>query len=353
MVTREVTMPFLAALILGMGLLTVSSVATPENIQKQLVGVALMVFPIVALWFLGRRRFYQLTMPAYGVSLFLLCLVGLIGVEVNGNRNWFSLPGLGQFQPLEFGKIALILMLARYLRDPFKSVRDYIPVAVIALPMLIITFIGTGDTGGVMVLTAIVMGMMAVRGVPWRHLLIAVVALGILIPTVVVPRLSDFHKQRLTVFLNPESDPRGKGYQYIQSRIAIGSGGLSGKGYRQGTQSQGGFVPADHTDFIFAPWAEEQGFVGGVLLLLVFVALFWRMAALGGECLHGTDRLVIGGVLSLLGFQVLENVGAAIGVAPLTGLTLPLFSYGISSLLSTATALGVVYVVHRDRFEDF
>ncbi len=346
-------MPFLALLILGMGLLTVSSVATPENIQKQLIGTGLMIAPIVALWFLGRRRLYQLTVPIYGVSLFLLVLVSFIGVEVGGNRNWFALPGLGQFQPLEFGKIALILMLARYLRDPFKSVRDYIPVAIIALPMLLITFVGTDDTGGVMVLTAIVLGMMAVRGIPWKHLLFAVVALAIVIPTVVVPRLSNFHKERLTIFLNPEADSRGKGYQYIQSRIAIGSGGLTGKGYRQGTQSQGGFVPADHTDFIFAPWAEEQGFIGGMALILVFVALFWRIAALGGECLQGTDRLVVGGVLSLLGFQVLENIGAAIGVAPLTGLTLPLFSYGISSLLSTATALSVVYVVHRDRFEDF
>ena len=352
MVTREVTMPFLAALILGMGLLTVSSVATPENTQKQLIGVGLMLAPILTLWFLGRRRMYQLTVPAYGISMFLLCLVSLIGVEVNGNKNWFALPGF-QFQPLEFGKIALILMLARYLRDPFKSVRDYIPVAAISLPMLIVTFVGTSDTGGVMVLSAIILGMMAVRGIPWRHLLLAVVFLGVVIPTVVVPRLSAFHKERLTMFLNPEADSRGKGYQYIQSRIAIGSGGMSGKGYRQGTQSQGGFVPADHTDFIFAPWAEEQGFIGGVLLMLVFVALFWRLAALGGECLQGTDRLVIGGVLALLGFQVLQNIGAAIGVAPLTGLTLPLFSYGPSSLLSTATALSVAYVVHRDRFEDF
>lgn len=346
-------MPFLAALILGMGLLTISSVATPENIQKQLIGMGLMLVPIIALWFIGRRRLYQLTVPFYTLSLFLLVLVSLVGVEISGNRNWFALPGIGQFQPLEFGKIALILMLARYLRDPFKSVRDYVPVAIIALPMIVITFIGTGDTGGVMVLMAIILGMMAVRGIPWRHLLIGIAVLAVVIPTVVVPRLSDFHKQRLTIFLNPESDPRGKGYQYIQSRIAIGSGGVSGKGYRQGTQSQGGFVPADHTDFIFAPWAEEQGFIGAVLLILVFVALFWRVAALGGECLQSTDRLVIGGVLSLLGFQVLENIGAAIGVAPLTGLTLPLVSYGISSLVSTATALSIVYVVHRDRFEDF
>jgi rod shape determining protein RodA len=351
-VTREVALPFLTALILGIGLLTVSSVATAENVQKQVFGVGLMVAPVAALWFLGRRGIYSLTFPLYAVSLVLLALVSVIGVEINGNRNWFALPGF-QFQPLEFGKIALILMLARYLRDPIKSVRDYVPIALIAAPMLGLVFVGTGDTGGALVLLAIIAGMLLVRGMPWKHVLFAVVAIGILIPTAVVPRLKPYQIDRLTIFLNPDVDPRGKGYQYIQSRIAIGSGGLNGKGYKQGTQSQGGFVPEDHTDFIFAPWAEEQGFVGAVLLLACYGALFWRVAAMGGECHNSTDRLVIGGVLALLGFQVIENIGAAIGVAPLTGLTLPLISYGPSSLLATATALGMVYVIHRDRDDDF
>jgi rod shape determining protein RodA len=342
----------LAALILGIGLLTVSSVATPENVQKQVIGVGLMVAPIALLLFLGRRRIYALTFPLYAVSLVLLALVSVVGVEINGNRNWFALPGF-QFQPLEFGKIALILMLARYMRDPIRGVRDYVPIALIAAPMLAIVFVGTGDTGGALVLLAIVAGMLLVRGMPWKHMLVAVVAIAVLIPTVVVPRLKQYQVDRLTIFVNPDVDPRGKGYQYIQSRIAIGSGGLNGKGYKQGTQSQGGFLPADHTDFIFAPWAEEQGFIGAVLLLAIFAALFWRVSALGGECHNSTDRLVIGGVMAMLGFQVVENIGAAIGVAPLTGLTLPLVSYGPSSLLATATALSLVYTVHRDRDNEF
>ena len=339
-------------LILGIGLLTVSSVATSDNVSKQVLGAGLMIVPLIALWFLGRRKIYALTLPLYLISLGLLALVSVIGVEINGNRNWFALPGF-QFQPLEFGKIAMILMLARYMRDPIQNVRDYVPVMLIAAPMLALVFIGTGDTGGALVLMAIIAGMLLVRGMPWRHVLIAGIALAILIPTVVVPRLKPYQVDRLTIFLNPDVDPRGKGYQYIQSRIAIGSGGLSGKGYKQGTQSQGGFVPADHTDFIFAPWAEEQGFIGAVLLLICYVVLFWRMAAMGGECQTSNDRLVIAGVLALIGFQVLENIGAAIGVAPLTGLTLPLVSYGISSLLATATALGIVYVIHRDRYNEF
>ena len=339
-------------LILGIGLLTVSSVATSDNVSKQIFGAGLMIVPLVVLWFLGRRKIYALTLPLYLISLALLALVSVIGVEINGNRNWFALPGF-QFQPLEFGKIAMILMLARYMRDPIKGVRDYVPVVLISIPMLMLVFIGTGDVGGALVLLAIIAGMLLVRGMPWSHVLIAAVALAITIPTLVVPRLKQYQIDRLTIFLNPDVDPRGKGYQYIQSRIAIGSGGLSGKGFKQGTQSQGGFVPADHTDFIFAPWAEEQGFIGAVLLLTCYAALFWRVAALGGECQNSNDHLVIGGVLALLGFQVVENIGAAIGVAPLTGLTLPLVSYGVSSLLATATALGIVYVIHRDRYNEF
>jgi rod shape determining protein RodA len=351
-VNREVALPFMTVVILAIGLLTVSSVATSINVQKQVIGVGLMLVPLVALWFLGRRGIYQLTFPLYALSLLMMAAVSVLGVEVNGNRNWFQIAGF-QFQPLEFGKIALILMLARYMRDPIRSLKDYLVIALIALPMLGVVFVATGDTGGTLVLAAIVVGMMAVRGMPIKHVLVAVIAVVVLVPTVVFPRLSTFHQERLTMFLNPDKDPRGKGYQYIQSRIAIGSGGVTGKGYKQGTQSQGGFLPADHTDFIFAPWAEEQGFVGGVLLLFCYGALFWRVAAMGGECSNSTDRLVIGGVLSLLGFQVLENIGAAIGVAPLTGLTLPLVSYGVSSLLATATALGIVYVIHRDRYNEF
>ena len=346
----------MALLILGIGLLTVSSVATSQDVSKQVFGAGLMIVPLIVLWFLGRRKIYALTLPLYLISLALLALVSVIGVEISGNRNWFALPLPGfqfQFQPLEFGKIAMILMLARYMRDPIKGVRDYVPVGLIAAPMLALVLIGTGDTGGALVLVAIIGGMLLVRGMPWRHVLIAAVALAIAIPVLVVPRLKPYQIDRLTVFLNPDVDPRGKGYQYIQSRIAIGSGGLSGKGYKQGTQSQGGFVPADSTDFIFAPWAEEQGFIGAVLLLACYVALFWRVATMGGECQNSNDRLVIGGVLALIGFQVVENIGAAIGVAPLTGLTLPLVSYGVSSLLATATALGIVYVIHRDRYNEF
>jgi rod shape determining protein RodA len=350
--SRELGLPFIIAVILGIGLLTVSSVAQHDVFQKQLLGTGLALVPIAVLWWLGRPRLYALAAPLYGLSLFLLLLTMFVGTEVNGNRNWLG-NGFFRFQPLEFGKLAMILMLARVMTRPIRGLRDYLPIAAISLPMLGLVMVGTGDLGGALVLAAIILGMVVARGVPWRHLLIGFALLAVAMPTVVWPHLKPYQQKRLTIFLNPESDARGQGYQLMQSRIAIGSGGLTGKGYKQGTQSQGNFVPADQTDFIFAPWAEEQGFLGAAFLILMYGLLFWRMTLMGGDCPSDTDRMVIGGVMAMLGFQVLENLGAAIGVAPMTGLTLPLVSYGVSSLLAVAAALGVVYIVHRDRYSDF
>jgi rod shape determining protein RodA len=351
--TREIWLPFIVLIILGIGLLSVSSVApSPDVLQKQFIGAGMML-PVFGLMFwVGRPRLYAVAFPLYGIALALLVITMVAGTEVNGNRNWLG-RGFFQFQPLEFAKIALILMLARALRKPFKSWREYGPLALIALPMLGLVYVGTGDFGGMLVLAFTVFGMMLVRGIPWQHLLAGVLVLAIFVPTVLVPRLAPYQRDRLTTFINPAKDPRGKGYQQLQAMIATGSGGLTGKGYQKGSQSQGGFIPEAHNDMIFAVWAEEQGFLGATLLILAYAFLFWRMSTMGFECPSDTDRLVIGGVMAMLGFQVLENLGAALSVAPLTGLTLPLVSSGVSSLLAVSAALSVVYVVHRDRFNEF
>jgi rod shape determining protein RodA len=351
MINREVAMPFIAVVILSVGLLTLTSVGSALDIQKQFIGVGIALVPLAVLWILGRRGLYQFAPAFYFVALFLLLLTFVpgFGVTVNGNRAWLG-RGVFQFQPSEFAKLAMILMLSRFMREPVRSLKDYIPVAAIALPVMALT---SADLGGVVVQMAVTLGMMVIRGIPWRHFLIGAAILTVAIPTLVVPHLKEYQIKRFTIFLNPDADLRGLGYQLNQAKIAIGSGGLTGKGYKQGSQSQGGFVPASHTDFIFAPWAEEQGFIGGAFLILMYLALFWRMTAMGGECLSNQDKLVTGGVLSLLGFQVFVNLGAALGFAPLTGLTLPLVSYGISSLLSVSIALGMVYMIHRDRFTEF
>jgi rod shape determining protein RodA len=202
------------------------------------------------------------------------------------------------------------------------------------------------------VLLAVAATMVVVRGVPRRHVIVVGLVLLVAVPTVVWPNLEPHQRTRVTTFLDPYADPQGSGYQVIQSTIAIGSGGLWGKGWGQGTQSQLGFIPYRHTDFIFPVLAEEGGFVAAILLLGLYGLLFWRLVAMASECPHERDQFVISGVLGLIGFQVLVNVGVTLGLAPVTGITLPLVSYGGTSLVSTLVALALVYVVHRERYSD-
>jgi rod shape determining protein RodA len=352
---REVVLPFIVAVIIGIGLLGISSVVRgqPElqdTLNKQLLGVMLAVPMVIGLTFFSRNRIYAWVIPLFLFAIALQLATTFIGVEVKGQRNWLKIGPL-QFQPLEFTKFALILMLSRFMREPIRSLRDYIPMALIALP--IIGLVAKEDTGGATVLIAIVAAMLLVRGFPLRHFLVVAVLVGVALPTVVWPNLAEYQKKRITIFLNPAQDPMGAGYQIIQAKVAIGSGGLTGKGYGAGTQSRLGYLPESENDMIFAAWAEEQGFVGAAFLLLAFAGLFWRLAALGAECVNDPDKMVIAGVIGMLGAQVMENIGAALGLAPLTGLTLPLVSAGLSSLLAVVASLTLVYIIHRDRFRDF
>jgi rod shape determining protein RodA len=247
-------------------------------------------------------------------------------------------------------KLALILALAAAMHErPIRRWLDYAwPMVLIGLPVGLVLI--EPDLGGAMVLLAIGAGMVLVRGVPWRHLVTVGLLLAVAIPVVVVPNLRPHQLARITTFLNPGADPQGAGYQVIQATIAVGSGGLWGKGYGQGTQSQLGFIPFRQTDFIFPVLAEEGGFLAAMLLLALFALLFWRLVAMAAECPAERDQLVIVGVLVFVGFQVLLNVGVTLGLAPVTGITLPLVSYGGTSLLSTLMALAVAFVVHRDRY---
>lgn len=347
-------MPLLVALLLACGLVALSSVAAaptaaPNIAWRQLLGIGLGLGAAAGLLWLGRRRIYALAWPLYGLSLLLLVLTLLIGVSVGGQRNWLALGPL-QFQPLEVAKLGLILALATALARGYRGVRSYGTVALLALPPLVL--VGAEDFGGALVLAALVVAMMFAARFPMRHLLLAAVALAIAFPTVVYPRLAPYQQARLTTFLDPYHDPLGQGYQVIQSSIAIGSGGLLGKGYGGGTQVRGGFVPAPHTDFIFATWAEEHGLIGSALLLGLFAALLYRLARLGASMPRLQDALVFAGVTGQLGFQVVENIGAALGLLPLTGLTLPLMSAGLSSLVATLVSLGVLYVLQRDRYSE-
>jgi len=346
----EVTLPILTFCLVVVGLVVLSSAAPGSEFTRQVtfLGIALPAMALVV--YLGRVRLVPWVLPAYALSIVLLVAVRSFGTEINGAQSWLYLGPLPGFQPSELAKFALIptLALAMHAR-PIRRITDYLlPLALLAVPMLLV--LDEPDLGGAMVIAAIGVGMMLVRGIPWRHLLLVGALVAVAVPTLLVPNLRPHQMQRIQTFLNPGADPQGSGYQVIQSTIAVGSGGLLGKGYGQGTQSQLGFIPFRQTDFIFPVLAEEGGFFGAALLLLLYALLFWRLVAMALECPAERDQLTIAGVLVFMGFQVLLNVGVTLGLAPVTGITLPLVSYGGTSLLSTLVALTLAFVVHRDRY---
>lgn len=351
----DFALPILVALLVLAGFVAVSSAAmSPDPLmagifQKQMLGVAIAAVPIGLMVWAGRDRLFALAPWLYAASILLLAATFVIGREVNGSRNWLVLGPL-QFQPLEVAKLATILLLALVMRHPYRGLRSYAVPLAIFLPVLGLVI--KEDFGGAMVLSGIFAAMLLAWRVPVWHLLAVIVAVGVAFPTVVYPHLQPYQQKRLTIFVDPYVEPRGAGYQQIQSTIAIGSGGMMGKGYGQGTQTHGGFVFSQHSDFVFATWSEEQGFVGSLALLAAFAALFWRLAGMAADAPKLQDQLVFAGVLGQLGVQTLENIGAALSMLPLTGITLPLVSYGLSSLVSVLTTLGMVWVVYRDRLTE-
>lgn len=349
----DLRLPLIVLALLAVGLMTVSTAALSPRVSegifnKQLLGVGLAAVLVLLLWWAGRDRIYRAAPALYGFALLLQASTFVIGHEVNGQRNWILL-GPIQFQPLEILKFALILMMAVSLRKGYQGLKTYGTAFAIFLPALALVI--TQDFGGAVILAVMFAVMLLAARIPWYHAFLAFVLIAVAFPTVVYPHLAPYQQQRLSIFLDPYSDPRGAGYQVIQSTIAVGSGGLQGKGYKQGSQSHNGFLPEAHTDFAFSTWAEEQGFVGAIGVLVLYGLLFWRLAAMASGTPRLQDQILMAGVLAQIGFQVLENIGAALSLLPLTGITLPLISYGLSSLVSTLATLGLAYVVHHNRIK--
>lgn len=349
----DIGLPFITALILAAGLATLNSAAPGSEFMRQVafLGGGVVLVGIIV-WF-GKNRLLRYAPHLYVLSIGLLIITFLFGTEVNGAKSWLYLGPLPGFQPSELSKLALILALASALHErPIRRFVDYLRIGALAVPPIGLVLIEP-DLGSALVLAAIAAGMVLVRGVPWKQLMLIVLVVGVAVPTVVVPNLKPHQVERLVSFIDPEADPRGSGYQVIQSTIAVGSGGLTGKGYKAGTQSQLGFIPFRHTDFIFPVLAEEAGFAGSVVLLILYGLLFWRLLAMAGDCVYERDQLIIVGITTLIAFQVVVNIGVTLGVAPVTGITLPLVSYGGTSLVSTLMALALAFVVHRDRYVDW
>ncbi|WP_457631211.1 rod shape-determining protein RodA [Oceanithermus sp.] len=333
------------------GLFILASAAPNPRLWKmQVVWTLLALVAAAALQLLRKDTLYRYSYWFYMLMVLSLVAVLFVGREVNGARSWFVFGPL-RLQPSELAKLALIIALAYYLRNrPLRRLTDYLGPLLLAAPPIVLTMVEP-DLGSALVMSAVVFGILFARGLPWRHLLLALLLVAVATPTVVWPHLKPYQRERVLVVLNPARDPLGAGFQVIQSMIAVGSGGVMGKGYGQGTQAQLGFIPERQTDFIFSVLAEEMGLVGALAILLAYAALLYRLGVMALEVLHDGDRLLIAGVIALLAFQILVNVGVTLGVAPVTGITLPLFSYGGTSLLTTYLAIGLAQLVYRDRYE--
>jgi len=288
--------------------------------------------------------------------LYLVAVVSLLAVTFFGKRylgakRWILLPGGQHFQPSEWVKLVLIIALAKYFSEVQEraTLSDVAKAALIAaIPMALV--LKQPDLGTALTYVPVVIMAIFLGGIQLRHAIIILVLAGVLAPAIWHFGLKPYQKERLTTFLHPDADAQNKGYQLEQSKIAVGSGGLLGKGIRQGTQTQGLFLPEPHTDFILAAWSEEHGFVGAISLLLLYFMVLVRLVHNAQTAPDRAGGFVIMGVVAVLLFHILVNAGMVVGFMPVTGIPLPLMSYGGSSLLFTFLALGIVMNIRMRRF---
>jgi rod shape determining protein RodA len=300
------------------------------------------------------RWLYRLAWPAYAVSLALLVAVAFVGVSGGGARSWLDLGPL-TFQPSEAMKIALILALAHYYQSvPPERVSQPLlvaaPMAMVAAPVALIAL--QPDLGSAAVMAAIGLGVIFLAGVSWVWFVAGIVVLWGALPFA-WEYLHDYQKERLLIFVDPARDPAGAGYHITQSKIALGSGGLEGRGYMQSTQARLDFLPEKHTDFIFTMFAEEHGFIGAAALVAVYAVLLVFIAFMALRCVSPFGRLLAAGVGLTLFVYVFVNIGMVMGLLPVVGLPLPLVSFGGSAMITIMVALGLVLNAHIHRGETF
>ncbi len=285
----------------------------------------------------------------YGINLVMLLAVMFVGQSALGAQRWIQI-GPINLQPSEFSKLIMIIALANLLdkrTGKLNSLKDIIPIFIyVGIPFLLV--LKQPDLGTSLVFLAILFGMIFVAGISTKHLAMIFGAAAAFMP-IFWHFLKDYQKKRLTVFIDPNVDPLGSGYHIIQSKIAIGSGMLFGKGLFGGTQSQLNFLPENHTDFIFAVIGEELGFIGAVTILLLYFVLLYRGIKIAGLARDNFGTLLATGITSMLTFHVLVNVGMTAGIMPVTGIPLPLMSYGVSSLTTNMVAIGILLNIYMRR----
>ncbi|MEE8585157.1 MAG: rod shape-determining protein RodA [Acidobacteriota bacterium] len=336
--------------LVGFGLLGISSAAGPAFLNAQLSRVFLGLAICFAVALIDYHRLTQFAPLFYVIAVALLAATLLLGSEIKGSKSWIVLMGF-RFQPSELVKVAVILALARYLgelRENLLSLRQIVGLGLLfSLPVMLVVL--QGDMGTALMYFPILGGMMLVAGLRLRFWVAMLLICALLAPLGWF-MLHDYQRERILVTFNPDLDPQGVGYQVRQSKIAIGSGGWTGKGLGQGSQSRLGFVPEIRTDFIFALLAEEHGFLGAAAILLLYLFVLFRITGAAELSRDRTGLLIVTGVGSLLFAHVVTNVGMTLGLLPAIGVPLPFVSYGGSAMLAMFAAIGLVFNVRYRRF---
>lgn len=317
-------------------------------LHRHLVNVAIGLVLGVAVYAVDHRWVRILAPLVYAGSVLGLLLVLVMGSTINGSRSWLVLGGLS-IQPAEFAKLAVVTMMAMVVAERVENSRQRrvglvdvaLMGAIAGVPAVLI--IAQPDLGTMLVLSATVFAVLAVAGVPRRWLL-ALVGGGVAAAGLVVALglLKTYQLHRFLAFIDPDLDPLGAGYNTTQARIAIGNGGLFGQGLFDGSQTRSRFVPEQHTDFVFTVAGEELGLVGAGLLIALFGVLLWRALLVARRADDMFGRVAAAGIACWFGFQAFQNIGMCLGIMPVTGVPLPLVSYGGSSMFATMMAIGLL-----------
>jgi rod shape determining protein RodA len=349
------TMLFIVIIICGLGILQIFSATHDTVWQGSWWKQAIFIVAGIALMWVVTTIDYHVLMtrvyPLYITSVVLLVVVLAVGKRAFGSTRWIALPAGIHLQVSEFAKIAIILVVARFLtelRSDVLGLRDLLKLSgLVLVPMALIA--KEPDLGTSLTYLPILAVGIYLAGMGWRYWTAIAVIILVVMP-VAFTSLQPYQKARIVSFLDPERDPQGTGYQLIQSKIAVGAGGTWGKGVTKGSQTQLRFLPVPHTDFIFSAFAEEHGFIGVMVVLILYFVLLMQIVQDAQTAPDRAGMFLCMGVGALLLFHILVNVGMVVGRMPVTGIPLPLMSYGGSSIWSTFLMLGLVNSVRVRRF---
>jgi rod shape determining protein RodA len=354
--TFDMQLATYAALLAATGLVmaytnSVEGTGTPldagTTFTRGLMWAGLAVIAFVVATAFDYRWLKTLAWPVYGLQLGLLVMTLAVGDGVGGSARWISV-GPFTFQFSELAKILMIVVLANFLssrRSRLDSFSTILGACLLVGPPLALVMLQP-DLGTSLVFGAILAGMLWMSGASLKWLAVMGASVVAMVPVAWTYILRDYQKERLTAFLSADKDISGAGYQLYQSQIAIGSGGWMGKGLTNGTQAQGDFLPVQTTDFVFAILAEELGFVGAIVLFVLFMLLLWRVLVSGWRSRDPFGTMFAAGLASVILFQLVVNVGMVMGIMPITGIPLPFVTHGGASLVSMAIGLGILQSIN-------